>query len=51
MNFTSGCIECTVTVAAASCTEAGMWATLALLNGADAAAFLERQGPKHWVVD
>jgi FAD:protein FMN transferase len=40
-----------VTVAAASCTEAGMWATLALLNGGEAAAFLEGQGRQHWVVD
>jgi FAD:protein FMN transferase len=40
-----------VTVAAASCTEAGMWATLALLKGSEAAAFLGEQGPKHWIVD
>jgi FAD:protein FMN transferase len=40
-----------VTVAGASCTEAGMWATMALLNGKEAAAFLEKQGRKHWIVD
>jgi len=40
-----------VTVAAASCTEAGMWATLALLKGSEAAAFLEEQGRKHWIID
>jgi FAD:protein FMN transferase len=40
-----------VTVAAASCTEAGMWATLAMLNGGQAAAFLQAQGRTHWIID
>lgn len=40
-----------VTVAAATCTEAGMWATLALLRGKDAAAFLQRERRVHWVVE
>jgi thiamine biosynthesis lipoprotein len=39
-----------VTVAAASCTEAGMWATLALLQGAQAEAFLEAQGVQFWAL-
>ncbi|ANM30372.1 thiamine biosynthesis protein ApbE [Acidobacteria bacterium Mor1] len=38
-----------VTVAAATCTEAGMLATLAMLEGAGAAAFLEGQGATCWV--
>lgn len=38
-----------VTVAAGSCVEAGMLATLAMLEGAEAEAFLEAQGCKHWV--
>jgi thiamine biosynthesis lipoprotein len=37
-----------VTVAAASCIEAGMLATLAMLKGAGAEAFLEEQGVEHW---
>jgi thiamine biosynthesis lipoprotein len=40
-----------VTVAAATCTEAGMWATLALLRGAGARSFLESQGRPHWIID
>ena len=40
-----------VTVAAASCTEAGMWATLALLKGKDAASFLQTEGRIHWIID
>jgi FAD:protein FMN transferase len=40
-----------VTVAAASCTEAGMWATLALLKGGQAAAFLQGQRRTHWIID
>jgi thiamine biosynthesis lipoprotein len=40
-----------VTVAASSCTEAGLLATLALLHGADARAFLEGQGVRYWLLD
>jgi thiamine biosynthesis lipoprotein len=39
-----------VTVAAPTCTEAGMLATLALLQGADAEAFLEAQGAQFWAL-
>lgn len=39
-----------VTVAASSCTEAGLLATLALLHGGSARAFLEEQGVRHWVL-
>ena len=39
-----------VTVMAATCTEAGTLATLAILRGADAAPFLEAHGVQHWVV-
>jgi len=38
-----------VTVAAGSCVEAGMLSTLAMLEGAEAEAFLEAQGCKHWI--
>lgn len=37
-----------VTVAAPTCTEAGMLATFALLSGSDAEAFLDSQGVRHW---
>lgn len=37
-----------VTVAAPTCTQAGMLATLALLRGSEAEAFLEAQGVRHW---
>lgn len=37
-----------VTVAAATCTQAGMLATFALLRGRDAEAFLAAQGVDHW---
>ena len=37
-----------VTVAAATCVEAGMLATLAMLKGADAEQFLAEQGVIHW---
>jgi thiamine biosynthesis lipoprotein len=37
-----------ITVAAASCVEAGMIATLAMLQGADAEEFLAGQGVVHW---
>jgi len=39
-----------VTVAASSCTEAGLLSTLALLHGAQARAFLEVQGARYWLV-
>ena len=38
-----------VTVVAQSCTQAGMMATLASLQGADAEAFLDAQGLRYWV--
>ncbi|HEB59909.1 MAG TPA: FAD:protein FMN transferase [Gammaproteobacteria bacterium] len=37
-----------VTVAAGTCTEAGILATLAMLHGADAEAFLREQGVRFW---
>jgi len=37
-----------VTVAASSCTSAGMLATFAMLHGADAEVFLESQGVQYW---
>lgn len=37
-----------VTVAASSCVEAGMMATLAMLRGPDAGQFLANQGVAHW---
>ncbi len=39
-----------VTVAAASCTEAGILSTLAMLQGADAEHFLQQQEVKFWVI-
>jgi thiamine biosynthesis lipoprotein len=39
-----------VTVAASSCTEAGLLSTLALLQGARAQAFLEEQAAQHWLL-
>ena len=39
-----------VTVAAATCTEAGMLATLALLQGADAEGFLDALGVQFWAL-
>jgi FAD:protein FMN transferase len=39
-----------VTVAASSCTEAGLLATLAILQGANARGFLEEQGARHWIL-
>jgi FAD:protein FMN transferase len=38
-----------VTVAAGSCVEAGMIATLAMLQGAAAESFLAAQGVRHWI--
>lgn len=40
-----------VTVAAPTCTEAGLLSTLALLQGAQAEAFLQAQGVPHWVLN
>ena len=40
-----------VTVAASSCTEAGLLATLAMLQGAGARAFLQAQGARHWILE
>jgi thiamine biosynthesis lipoprotein len=37
-----------VTVAAPTCTEAGILSTLAMLQGEDAEAFLDRQAVKYW---
>jgi thiamine biosynthesis lipoprotein len=39
---------CSVTVAADTCTEAGMLATLAMLKGRDAEDFLRAQGRRFW---
>jgi len=39
-----------VTVAASSCTEAGLISTLALLHGPDARKFLEDQGVRYWLL-
>lgn len=39
-----------VTVAASSCTEAGLLATAALLQGAEAEKFLAMQGIRYWVL-
>jgi thiamine biosynthesis lipoprotein len=39
-----------VTVAASSCTEAGLLSTLALLHGAGAKVFLEEQGVRYWLL-
>jgi len=40
-----------VTVLADACTEAGLLATLAMLQGREARAFLAGQGVTHWVLD
>jgi thiamine biosynthesis lipoprotein len=37
-----------VTVAADTCTQAGMLSTLAMLMGADAEEFLESQSVRYW---
>jgi thiamine biosynthesis lipoprotein len=37
-----------VTVAAATCTQAGMLATFSMLRGGDAESFLDAQGVKYW---
>ncbi|HET9473934.1 MAG TPA: FAD:protein FMN transferase [Steroidobacteraceae bacterium] len=38
-----------VTVAAPTCTQAGLWCTLAMLEGAGAEAFLQRELVRYWV--
>jgi thiamine biosynthesis lipoprotein len=38
-----------ITVAADTCTEAGMTATMAMLRGRQAEEFLQQQGVQHWV--
>jgi thiamine biosynthesis lipoprotein len=38
-----------VTVAAGTCTDAGMLATLAMLQGEGAERFLAAQGVEHWI--
>jgi len=40
-----------VTVAASSCTEAGLLSTLALLHGPEARIFLEDQGVRYWLLN
>jgi thiamine biosynthesis lipoprotein len=39
-----------VTVAASSCTEAGLLSTIALLRGSGARAFLDEQGVRYWML-
>jgi FAD:protein FMN transferase len=39
-----------ITVAASSCTEAGLLSTMALLHGAGARAYLEEQGVRYWLL-
>jgi len=40
-----------ITVAASSCTEAGLISTLALLHGGGAREFLDDQGIKYWIIE
>jgi FAD:protein FMN transferase len=40
-----------ITVAASSCTEAGLLSTVAMLHGAGAQAYLEEQGVRYWILD
>jgi FAD:protein FMN transferase len=40
-----------ITVAASSCTEAGLLATVAMLHGAGAQAYLEEQGVQYWILE
>ena len=40
-----------VTVAASSCIEAGLLATLSMLHGSDARDFLQTQGVRYWLVE
>lgn len=39
-----------VTIASTTCTEAGIFATLGLLHGAQAERFLEQQGGRYWCI-
>jgi thiamine biosynthesis lipoprotein len=39
-----------VSVAAGTCLDAGMLATFAILQGADAESFLKEQQVQHWVL-
>ncbi|MDX1487458.1 MAG: FAD:protein FMN transferase [Acidiferrobacterales bacterium] len=39
-----------VTIASNTCTEAGIFATLGLLHGAEAERFLEQQGGRYWCI-
>jgi thiamine biosynthesis lipoprotein len=39
-----------ITVAASSCTEAGLLSTVALLHGAQAQVYLEEQGVRYWLL-
>jgi thiamine biosynthesis lipoprotein len=38
-----------ITVAAPTCVQAGLWCTLAMLAGADAESLLQRERVRHWV--
>ena len=38
-----------ITVAAPTCTQAGLWCTLAMLEGQGAEALLDREGVRYWV--
>ena len=40
-----------ITVAASSCTEAGLLSTVAMLRGAGARAYLEEQGVRYWLLE
>ena len=40
-----------ITVAASSCTEAGLLSTVAMLQGAGAQAYLDEQGVRYWLLD
>jgi FAD:protein FMN transferase len=40
-----------ITVAASSCTEAGLLSTVALLHGAGARAYLKEQGVRYWLLE
>jgi FAD:protein FMN transferase len=40
-----------ITVAASSCTEAGLLSTVAMLHGAAAQAYLEEQGVRYWLLE
>ena len=40
-----------ITVAASSCTEAGLLSTVAMLQGAGARAFLDEQGVRYWLLE